>query len=797
MHEHIELGLSNKYDPSNQFAFYSQALNALFDASQKKSDFETRAKLAESVFRLENVLAISDDSMFARGEGEIQRKAVSDAQRLIVNYTKMLGGAKSSIADSAALERSLAAETEQLNKTVERGRKISQIVEFGASFVHPAVLLSVTIKNLTREYRMSSDMQWSTGLMLVASALALRHAGALKGAFEGIEATVAGKALRTAEIGIGLTLTGAGAKSIYDQLASGKSLKDISFEAAMLFVPLAYATVRPVVASKARAFAGKRFDSLVERDWSEQAATSSDMERLRLEFSRDPGGKVSLVESRSEVVTTPELPVQGPKNKFIKDAFTKTDESPPRGFEQAKRSEAPTTISESSWPSKAVDETVLDESRNPQKAPTPIRPEQSEGALLLSGMGRDELAFFTDFSRLDAAKQEATISAIRTVSPDTATRLSEFAALKNLAKEFGLPQEQLESVYSHASDLTESRARLLIYIESTGRLDFGLDVKKIPSGALDNATNFVEDNPQMTSLLLSEGMLGNLRSSYPEQVPEGSMIVGMKYRRGMRGTFEVEVRTPDDTKLSFFAKFGDSHSARLGSRSSLEAGHPAPQVSAMRAFKDHSTGKPDLFWFMPSIHDFRGTIKIAGRSIDVQETVEARSMSKVASSKKSGLNDLLVNHPDIYNRELGRAQAGWLQSGIYDGHESNVYAMFVRVSKEDGAFLKKNGYHVQSDGNSAKLFIFGRIDTDWAGSYGGAVTSDGYDFTHMFLRLSRHDLSRIYARNVTRNPDFEGTGPILQEKRRACNSILRCRISWTALTPGIARTDRIRLMWTA
>ncbi len=690
----------------------------------------------------------------------------------------MLGGAKSAIpaTDAVVLERSLEAETAQLNKTVERSRKISQVVEFGVSFVHPAALVAVTIKNLSKEYRMSGDMQWSTGLMLVASALALRHASMLKGALEGIEATVAGKALRGAEIGIGITLSGVGAKSIYDQLASGKSLKDVSFEAAMLFVPLAYATVRPVAANKVRAFAGRRFEALMERDWSEQAAASSSMERLRLEFSQD--GKLVEAHPESASVTIPDTIARSaqPSNLSgrnsspteVSASQAKTDASASKSANQAKTAalESPTKTN-SNWASEGVKETVLettavDESISrsvlPAQPTEPVNSEQlNHGKVLLSAINNDQPRFFSDFSKLDADRQAGVLAALRTVSPDSATQLSEFAALRNLAKEYGMLPEKLESVYSAETSLLSARASLLCYIESTGRIDFGLNVRRSPIGSISRAENLVGANPSLISLLLSEDIIGNLRSSYPGQVQEGAMITGLKYHGGLRGTFEVTLRMPDDSMLSFYAKRGDSRSARLGANSSMEAGHPAPQVSAVRVLKDHTTGKPGLYWFMPSIQNFTGTLKIAGREIAVQETVEAFNMKQVVTATGSSSNNLLVSHPDIYYRELGRAQAGWMQSGIYDAHELNTYAMFVHVSKEDGAFLNRNGYHVEPDGGRSKLFIFGRIDTDWSGSYGAIRDGTGsFTFLHMFPRLARHDIARIFTRNVTQRSTSPG-----------------------------------------
>src|SRR5208283_2496467 len=206
--------------------------------------------------------------------------------------------------------------------------------------------------------------------------------------------------------------------------------------------------------------------------------------------------------------------------------------------------------------------------------------------------------------------------------------------------------------------------------------------------------------------------------------------------------------------------------ARLGSNSSLEAGHPAPHVSEDWAFKNHATGNTGVCWFMLPIQEFTGTIKIAGRGVVVQETLEAINLKKIVSAKDSALNRLYETHRDIYYRELGRAQAGWMQSGIYDGNEQNAYAMFVRVSEEDGAFLKEKGYHVEVDNGVSKLFIVGRIDTDWAGSYGASFDGARYDFEHMFGQLGGHDMARILVKSTRERMISGGEEPTTEELAR-------------------------------
>lgn len=245
--ESIEAALSS-YDPIVEFNFFQRASLAVYNRASKGRGFEPETwKLSEVLFTLESSIRQSEEKIFALGELELQAQIMQDSQAIIAHYT---GKTKLAGASLRPLEQSVKRDATKLGGKISRANTINEVLKIAASFVHPAVLLTVALESVAREHRITGKISWAGAGMVVASTLAFRHAALFRG-LGGMQKTVASKILGGTELALGGALMAHGGMQTYSLFKQGR-FKEGAMQLAFFALPLAYGTVRTPLLRGAR-----------------------------------------------------------------------------------------------------------------------------------------------------------------------------------------------------------------------------------------------------------------------------------------------------------------------------------------------------------------------------------------------------------------------------------------------------------------------------------------------------------------------------------------------------------------
>jgi len=245
--ESIRAALDQRRDPTEPLKFFQSASLKVYDACAEGRGFDqTTWKLFEALFNLESAIRKSDDKLFATKEVELQNFIVDRSKQLIEHYSAVLDGKPIlTHAMENQLQNDIANTSKELASKIKNADRINEIVKIAVSFVHPAVFAAVTVEGVLKEYDVEGKISWTSGAMLLASAIALRHMTIVKEtlALTGFERTLANKVLTGIELGLAGTLTTVGLVHTYSEFKNGNYF-DATLNLAVLAIPLVYATVR-------------------------------------------------------------------------------------------------------------------------------------------------------------------------------------------------------------------------------------------------------------------------------------------------------------------------------------------------------------------------------------------------------------------------------------------------------------------------------------------------------------------------------------------------------------------------
>ncbi|MEK6982522.1 MAG: hypothetical protein AABX38_06325 [Candidatus Micrarchaeota archaeon] len=233
-----------------------------------------------------------------------------------------------------------------------------------------------------------------------------------------------------------------------------------------------------------------------------------------------------------------------------------------------------------------------------------------------------------------------------------------------------------------------------------------------------------------------------------EGIPAQSRIESIASLGGLTGAYEIKIITPEGKIKSLFLKTMDLTADELGSIGAKTAGIPAPKVitkAGGKALEFTSEGRKTKYGLMESMQDFEGSLVLEGKKIQVK-TASASNITSMHDEPI--LKYILEEHPDLFWQEMGYAQTGSLASGLWDGHELNLWAMMLEVSPSDATFLESKGRTTFTDATGRKMiFKFGRIDLDSAGHFQSVKQYDGsHDFSAMVKWSAKGDMHRIFDR---------------------------------------------------
>ncbi|NYZ76720.1 hypothetical protein H0O02_00195 [Candidatus Micrarchaeota archaeon] len=248
-------------EEEKKLAFFQEGSMKVYDNCAKAEATADVWKLNETLHNMQGTLLASDDKLFATKEADLQNDVIRNTKYLSGSYMAKLEGKKEGVFTPATVkeyEKVIAQDSATLGKKIANAEKINSAIKIAASFVHPAIFIATTVEMATKEYEVTNTISWSTGLMLVASALAFRGAIAFKGAAMGVElgaeavglGTKAAKVLTAGkiasytltgiELGIGGTLVAHGGYQTYQMFKAGQ-YGEGALNLAMFALPLFYA----------------------------------------------------------------------------------------------------------------------------------------------------------------------------------------------------------------------------------------------------------------------------------------------------------------------------------------------------------------------------------------------------------------------------------------------------------------------------------------------------------------------------------------------------------------------------
>ncbi len=220
--DNVRLAAGMTYDPTARFAFYRDALVALYDASAHGKGFDKNfAALGAALLHLETCMVTSDKKLFASGEAKLQQGVIANSEKLVADYSSLLSGGKAALTekDAAAISAAVKSDSSILYARIRRARRIDQLAELGMSLIPvigSAFITASVIKGAARDYATTGEISPMTGVMAATAVLGLRG-GLAKEAFAAIEQSLL---LRLSEFGAAGALTVPQARHVAESWAA-------------------------------------------------------------------------------------------------------------------------------------------------------------------------------------------------------------------------------------------------------------------------------------------------------------------------------------------------------------------------------------------------------------------------------------------------------------------------------------------------------------------------------------------------------------------------------------------------
>ena len=359
---------------------------------------------------------------------------------------------------------------------------------------------------------------------------------------------------------------------------------------------------------------------------------------------------------------------------------------------------------------------------------------------------------------------------------EEAAYLGELAALRGgrwraVEERYGLPEGRLAQIYIESGSLPEARAKIagamgirlgdLFWVQNPAYADRAPETYR--------GFRSLADDGFLFGILVGGELPAAVGSMYP-----GGRITEVRFVNGLVGAYHLKIEVRDSSGRvtgthSAFVKRQDLRPDRAGAEYSVRSGTPAPRVLAEDGGRALAYTMPDgtvsRYGVLVSLAEFEGPLSIAGRKMETR-TVSAHSIAAIEDNPL--LLDTLVSDPRVFWEELGFMSASSFATGLYDGHEGNVFAMRLELVGASDADLAALGYRrIRGAGGKAALkkikadtpydvrvdetgritlFKMGRIDTDTGSVYlAKADGSGGFDLKAMEAKVGSQDMHRLFV----------------------------------------------------
>lgn len=803
-------------DPTKQFAFYKDALVAMYDASAHGKGFDQNlASLNSALMQLEVCMAISDKKLFASGEAKLQQNVISNSQKLVANFSSQLAGGPATITDAGAVSAAAKNDSDALYAKIKRARRIDQLAELGASLIPvigPAFMSASVVKNASRDYAATGEISPMTGLM-AATALVGMRAGVAKEAFAVFETSAA---LKLAEFGVAGAMTVPQVKHMAESWAAyytapknerinrQEALEEAIFNSISLTMPL--------IAGKVQSKVSKALEERIEQArpiHKVQEAPKATVQRNPMEVllagEQLPGGRAASAEELSFAIAMgKDKRYSGAKSEPERAAVAAEysaifeNSNPEERAVIARRLGMSGTLRNlrqitmdafydyhsRNKPQTAQDITALAE----QLSNIPERIRDGILGKLEDPFGRNMIDTIEQLilHRGNPGKQEAVIgewqravavraqkdyldNAImaRMQNPDS-VRQEDIVLLgenrvKQLAKNAGVPQEDLAAAYDQAY--------------ANGRHVGGgrrAVLEKLGIKVNASAATFVGEVFELV-------VRGRLQKHITE-IPgfESAAITEVSNLHGSRGAYNIHVKTPKGER-NILVKMENGEPAAFGAKMVRDENLVAPEIYATHEYntgmrtpdwqlvKDLTTGEPlkQKYYFMESVYDFA-----SGKEVTVtlgkgsgNETVvtahEGRRVKMAVDGKTEEVTVLSVglmndvyegfDHPSAVTREvwrLARTKEG--REGMFKAwrayHELSRRALlFDRRFANTAVFLVRRAdggisltfQPIDTDGIGMKIGVDSRTKGANFGSFNNEFGTETYAFIKQLEYASR------------------------------------------------------------
>lgn len=235
-------------------------------------------------------------------------------------------------------------------------------------------------------------------------------------------------------------------------------------------------------------------------------------------------------------------------------------------------------------------------------------------------------------------------------------------------------------------------------------------------------THIDHDNDRLFSAIITGNVIEELRLK-PDYVRCEDGLVGAQ-------AFHLSDNTFDYVKLV------DMRPSQAGAINLRKAGIPSEEIKTIGREGTplrfvSSDGIVENYGISRDIRSFRGVLKRAGISLDL-ETLEAHKLAHMHRS--SSIMRFFYYMPINFYKEFGYFLAAQIANSSSDGHESNSWAMLLKIANPDKDIehLTRKGYFIENK----KIFMFGRIDCDdSAGSYLAKGNGLSMDFSDLEERI--------------------------------------------------------------
>ena len=698
--ESIE-GFLSKEDPIKQFQFFQAAAADMYDRMAQGEGMEPGVwKLSGALFNLESSIRQSEEKLFARGETELQDRILEDSKRVIAHYTGETRIAGVGRVDG--IERRIQADAKELSDRIASAETKNEVVKIIGSFIHPSVLFAVTIDNIAREHAVTGKVSWASTGMLVASTLAFRHTGLMKGVLGGFERTAAGRVFTGMELALGGALMVHGGVNAYHAFREG-NWKAGALTLAMFALPVAYGTVRtPLMHAAKRTYRELTGNRILKR--MRQLETAGLPRGVKspsaMELTASEAGRLALAKTEPPI-------------------FARTLTAPRRG---------------GTLPGQVGPQTIRLAQEQQARA---------YAARLRARVGRKNV--YMQFLKLKPGEQYETLISLRQAGEhEAATSLIELRSLRVLEQKLGVRTGELTDTYVETAGVVRGNNKLAGIVQAReavlGKIQskLGIEIKIDPTLHAE-AKAHVFDN---FFSLLSSNLLPTVRSMVPPALQ--GKITHISYHHGLVGAYRIRLQTSRGER-TFFVKTHDGRADAFGAEAARIAGIPAPRIRSGIGewpfeFVD-SAGNKQVYSVSQDMRNFDGTLRIAGRDVEVNT---ATTESIATMTQNAALRRILQERPELVMEEIGYTTTGTMSVGMWDGHQDNLFAMLLRVSDSDAAFLRKQGYPLFRDSEGYMIFRIGRVDTDNGGAFQAVRRGREYDFTATHIRVGIWDMGLVF-----------------------------------------------------